>query len=108
MAAGEGANLHLSRVPKVPRRDTLVRLFPLKTFRLQTGRPVTLLRQADGKLRHEGSIAAFVQPKHPVAECGRLHGASGLDAEGEVKSERGCAGEAIGGGVRRAVPRPPR
>ena len=41
--------------------------------------PVTLLRQTDGKLRHDGSSAAFVQPKHPVAERGRLHGASELD-----------------------------
>lgn len=27
--------------------------------------PVTLLRQTDGKLRHDGSSAAFVQPQHP-------------------------------------------
>ena len=42
--------------------------------------PVTLLRQTDAKLRHDGSSAAEVQPKHPVAERGRLHGASGHDA----------------------------
>jgi len=41
--------------------------------------PVTLLRQTDGKLRHDGSSAAEVQPKHPVAERGRLHGTSELD-----------------------------
>lgn len=41
--------------------------------------PVTLLRQTDGRLRHDGSSAAAVQPKHPVAERGRLHGASELD-----------------------------
>ncbi|WP_322418092.1 hypothetical protein [Mesorhizobium huakuii] len=42
--------------------------------------PVTLLRQTDGKLRHGGLSAAFVQPKHPVAERGRLHGASEINA----------------------------
>ncbi|RWM02314.1 MAG: hypothetical protein E5X80_29250 [Mesorhizobium sp.] len=41
--------------------------------------PVTLLRQSDGKLRHDGSGAAFVQPINPVAERGRLYGASELD-----------------------------
>ena len=37
------------------------------------------LRHTDGKLRRDRSSAAFVQPKHPVAERGRLHGASELD-----------------------------
>lgn len=41
--------------------------------------PVTLLRQTDGKLRDDGSSAAAVQPKHPVAGRGRLHGASEFD-----------------------------
>lgn len=41
---------------------------------------VTMLRQPDEKMRHDGSSAAFVQPKHPVAERGRLHGASELNA----------------------------
>ena len=48
--------------------------------------PVTLLRQTDGKLRHDGSSAAFVEPKHPVAERGRLHGASGLDCQKRNRS----------------------
>lgn len=37
--------------------------------------PVTMLRQSDGKLRHDGSGAAEVQPKYPVAERGRVQGA---------------------------------
>lgn len=48
--------------------------------------PVTLLRQTDGKLRHDGSSAAAVQPKHPVAERGRLHGASELDGQKRNRS----------------------
>lgn len=44
------------------------------------GRAVTMLRHSDGKVRHDGSSAAFMQPVDPVAERGRLHGASGLDA----------------------------
>lgn len=48
--------------------------------------PVTMLRQSDGKVRHDGSSAAFVQPKHPVAERGRLHGASELDAQKRNRS----------------------
>ncbi len=39
----------------------------------------TLRRQTDGKLRHDGSSGAFVQPEAPVAERGRPHGASELD-----------------------------
>ena len=42
--------------------------------------PVTMLRQSDGKVRHDGSSAAFMQPVDPVAERGRLHGASELNA----------------------------
>lgn len=42
--------------------------------------PVTMPRQSDGKLHRDGSRAATVQPKHPVAECGRVHGASELHA----------------------------
>ncbi|MCR4269499.1 hypothetical protein, partial [Nitratireductor sp. ZSWI3] len=41
--------------------------------------PVTMLRQSDGKLRRDGSGAASVQPKYPVAERGRVHGASELE-----------------------------
>ncbi|PRD40532.1 hypothetical protein C5748_26385 [Phyllobacterium phragmitis] len=41
--------------------------------------PVTMLRQSDGKLRRDGSGAAKVQPKHPVAERGRVQGASELE-----------------------------
>ncbi|RRD21298.1 hypothetical protein ECB98_24875 [Brucellaceae bacterium VT-16-1752] len=37
--------------------------------------PVTMLRQSDGKLRRDGSGAASVQPKYPVAERGRVQGA---------------------------------
>lgn len=46
----------------------------------RAGLPVTMLRQPDGKVRHDGSSAAFLQPVDAVAELGRLHGASGLDA----------------------------
>ena len=42
--------------------------------------PVTMLRQSDGKVRRDGSSAADVQPKHPVDERGRVHGASELEA----------------------------
>jgi hypothetical protein len=41
--------------------------------------PVTMLRQSDGKLRHDGSGAANVQPKHPVDERGGVHGAPELE-----------------------------
>ena len=42
--------------------------------------PVTMLRQSDGKVRHDGSRAANKQRCYAVAERGRLHGASDLDA----------------------------
>jgi hypothetical protein len=42
--------------------------------------PVTMPRQSDGKLRRDGSNAAITQPKHPVDERGRVHGASDLNA----------------------------
>lgn len=42
--------------------------------------PVTMPRQSDGKLHRDGSGAANMQPKHPVTECGRVHGASELHA----------------------------
>lgn len=41
--------------------------------------PVTMLRQSDGKVRHDGSSAARAQSIEPVAERGRLHGASDLE-----------------------------
>ncbi|MFE3838906.1 hypothetical protein [Pseudogemmobacter sonorensis] len=41
--------------------------------------PVTMLRQSDGKVRRDGSGAAKVQPKNPVAERGRVQGASELE-----------------------------
>jgi hypothetical protein len=40
--------------------------------------PVMWLRRSDGKMRRDGSRAASLQPNSPVAERGRLHGASGL------------------------------
>lgn len=43
--------------------------------------PVTMLRQSVGKVRHDGSSAATMQPNHTVAERGRLHGASELDVQ---------------------------
>ncbi|BCG69837.1 hypothetical protein MesoLj113a_09950 [Mesorhizobium sp. 113-1-2] len=46
----------------------------------RAGLPVTLLRQPDGKVRHDGSRAANKQRNYPVAERGRLHGASALNA----------------------------
>lgn len=46
----------------------------------RAGLPVTLLRHSDGKVRHDGSRAANKQCCYAVAERGRLHGASGLDA----------------------------
>ncbi|MCA0028759.1 MULTISPECIES: hypothetical protein, partial [unclassified Mesorhizobium] len=48
--------------------------------------PVTLLRQCDGKVRRDGSSAATLQPKHPVAERGGLLVASELDAKTRDRS----------------------
>ena len=45
----------------------------------RAGLPVTMLRHSDGKVRHDGSRAANKQRCYPVAERGRLHGASELD-----------------------------
>lgn len=45
----------------------------------RAGLPVTMLRQSDGKVRHDGSSAANKQRNTPVAERGRLHGASELN-----------------------------
>jgi hypothetical protein len=39
-----------------------------------------MLCQSDGKVRHDGSSAAQVQPKHPVDERGGLLAASELEA----------------------------
>jgi hypothetical protein len=38
-----------------------------------------MLRQSDGKLRHDGSGAANVQPEYPVDERGGVHGAPELE-----------------------------
>lgn len=46
----------------------------------RVGLPVTMLGQSDGKVRHDGSSAANKQRNYPIAERGRLHGASELDA----------------------------
>lgn len=46
----------------------------------RAGLPVMMLRQPDGKVRHDGSRAANKQRCYAVAERGRLHGASELDA----------------------------
>ena len=46
----------------------------------RAGLSVTLLRHSDGKVRHDGSRAANKQRCYPVAERGRLHGASELNA----------------------------
>ncbi|MBZ9699276.1 hypothetical protein, partial [Mesorhizobium sp. CO1-1-9] len=48
--------------------------------------PVTLLRQCDGKVRRDGSSAATLQPKHPVAERGGLLVASELDVKTRDRS----------------------
>ena len=44
------------------------------------GVPVMLPRESDGEMRRDGSNAAFVQPNHPVAERGRVHGAPELSS----------------------------
>ena len=49
--------------------------------------PVTMLRQSDGKVRPDGSIAATVQPNHTFAERGRLHGPSELDVQKRNRSK---------------------
>lgn len=46
----------------------------------RAGLPVTMFRLSDGKVRHDGSRAANKQRCYAVAECGRLHGASELNA----------------------------
>jgi hypothetical protein len=46
----------------------------------RAGLPVMMLRQPDGKVRHDGSRVANKQRCYAVAERGRLHGASELDA----------------------------
>ncbi|TGQ70992.1 hypothetical protein EN829_000960 [Mesorhizobium sp. M00.F.Ca.ET.186.01.1.1] len=48
--------------------------------------PATLLRQCGGKVRRDGSSAATLQPKHPVAERGGLLVASELDAKTRDRS----------------------
>lgn len=52
--------------------------------------PVTWLRQTDGKLRRNGYAAAIVQPRHAVAERGKLHGALGLLAVNELQIRLRC------------------
>lgn len=95
------ARSFILRARRAPRPDTLVQTgCASQTFCLQTGRaihwlpaasigrrpdrarlPVTLLRQCDGKVRRDGSSAATLQPKRPVAERGGLLVASELDAK---------------------------
>ena len=59
-------------------------ILPVARSRDHAGMPVTLPRESDGKMRRDGSGAAwFLQPgdqKHPVDERGRVHGAPGLSA----------------------------
>ncbi|WP_287389183.1 transposase [Mesorhizobium sp.] len=94
------ANLHLGTTPKAPRPDTLVQpgcasqntllaeraghtlpaAAPIVRQPDRAGLPVTMLRHSDGKVRHDGSRAANKQRCYPVAERGRLHSASKLDA----------------------------
>jgi hypothetical protein len=54
-------------------------ILPVARSRDHAGMPVTLPRESDGKMRRDGSGAAwFLQPdgeKHPVDERGRVHGA---------------------------------
>ncbi len=52
--------------------------------------PVTWLRQTDGKLRRDGYAAAIVQPRHAVAERGKLHGALELLAVEELQIRPRC------------------
>jgi hypothetical protein len=52
--------------------------------------PVMLPRESDGDMRRDGSSAAFVQPKHPVAERGGPHGAPGLDRLAEERIAASC------------------
>ena len=44
------------------------------------GLPVMMPRQSDGEMRRDGSSAADVQPKYPVAERGRVHGVPGFSS----------------------------
>ena len=61
-----------------------------KGRRDRTKLPVTWLRQTDGKLRRDGYAAAIVQPRHAVAERGKLHGALGLLAVNELQIRLRC------------------
>lgn len=71
----DGTHVILPAAAPIDRRSDRARLL------------VVMLHQSDGKVRHDGSNAAFVQPKHPVAERGRLHGASELDAQKRNRSK---------------------
>ena len=60
----DGKHVILPAVAPIDRRPDRARM------------PVTMPRQSDGKLHRDGSGAVKMQPKDPVAECGRVHGAS--------------------------------
>lgn len=59
--------------------DILPAAVPITRWPDRARMPVTMLRQSDGKLRHDGSGAANVQPEHPVDERGGVHGAPELE-----------------------------
>ena len=59
--------------------DILPAAVPITRWPDRARMPVTMLRQSDGKLRHDGSGAANVQPDHPVDERGGVHGAPELE-----------------------------
>ncbi|WP_316213729.1 MULTISPECIES: hypothetical protein [unclassified Bradyrhizobium] len=50
--------------------------------------PVTWLRQTGGKLRRDGDAVANVQPRHAIAERGKLYGALDSSLSKSCRSDR--------------------
>jgi hypothetical protein len=71
--------------------DILPAAVPITRWPDRARMPVTMLRQSDGKLRHDGSGAANVQPKHPVDERGGVHGAPELERTQRQRVEENSA-----------------
>lgn len=61
------------------------------------GMPVMWPRESDGKMRRDGPDAARGQPRHPVDERGRVHGAPELspDADQRIAAKRSVVLTAI-------------
>ena len=67
----DGTHVNMHAAPPIARRPDRAAL------------PVMMLRQSDGKARHDGSSAANKQRNYAVAERGRQRGASELNARAQ-------------------------